>query len=105
SPADAGEIGRLLDAAVKLRELPNSVKQPAEMTYFIDRLRTIWDARHLAGTLLHFRGSIGDWCERSLRGEALRAYFASTIMTEMPMIILPVMLQHVADGQMSRPRG
>lgn len=105
SPDDEAEIERLVEAVEKVRALPSPADTPGGSLPLFERLKQIWDARHLAGTLLHYRGSIGDWCEREIRGQPLRDYLLAVLLPEMPMIFLPVLAQQMLDGLLSRPLG
>lgn len=105
APEDKREIDRLVEAIERARELPSPTEATPETMSLYERVKQIWDARHLAGALVHFHGSIGAWCERAIHGRALRDYLLAVLGAEMPAIFLPVLIQQLVDGQMSRPVG
>jgi phytoene desaturase len=105
SPEDGEEIERLIEAVDRVRDLPSSDEVALEPASLLERIDRLWNARHVAGTLVHYRGTISEWCERTIRGAALRDYLGAMLAPDMPVIFLPVLVQQLVDGQMSRPVG
>lgn len=105
APEDAEEIGRLVEAIEAMRDFHFDVDRPPELTSLADRFRSLLEMRHLAGTILHFRGSLGEWCNGHLRSGPLRDFLGTVMAPEMPMVILPALLASLAEGQLHRPVG
>ena len=104
-PEDADELARLFEGAERVADLNPHVDQPAELATTGDRLRSIWDLRHGAGTFLHFSKPLGRWITEDLRNPRLRALFRRQLPAETPILFLLLVLGYLSRGWLSRPEG
>lgn len=106
APEDAEEIDRLIESIehVDVGALPNP-ELPPELTTLPQRLMHLWEMRHLAGTMLHYRGSLADWTEARLASPKLREVLVGLLGKDMPALFVPMLLHQLREGQLSRPVG
>lgn len=105
SSRDEAAMEELFGGIRRLHELRAPLGDTPELASWWDRIHRLWDMRHLAGTILHFRGSISTWCDRHVESDRLREALTAVLSPEMPALFLPVLLSQLADGQLSRPIG
>lgn len=104
APTDAAEIARLRDAIQHAGELKLELDAP-ELKGIRERLAMLWSMRNLAGTVMHFRGSVGQWIDAHVTSPRLRAVLETMAAPQMPMLFLPMLLGSLARGQLQLPRG
>ncbi len=104
APEDREEIGRLRASIEHTAELRMSIEAP-ELGHWRDRVAAIWDMRHLAGTMLHFRGDVGTWLTERVKSPRLRAVIGEITHPKMPALFVPMMLGSIVRGQMHVPEG
>ncbi len=71
---DAAEIDRLVQGAAAFASMQPPADTPAELATLRDSLASLWNLRHQAAGLAHFRKTLGDWAG-SLESEELRRFF------------------------------
>ncbi len=105
-PEDAGEIGRLVDAARRFADVtpPGLDTAPDRLTW-TEQLRDLWDLRGSLGLVLHFRKPIGAWANDHLRCDVVRRFFTSLVPEGAPTLFLLMVLGYLERGWLSRPLG
>jgi len=104
APDDASEIQRLIAGAAQVAEMNPRVDRPQELATVRDNLRGLWDMRHEAGTLLHFRKPVGEWAAH-LHSERLRRIVTHLVPESAPALFLLMILGYLQRGWLSRPAG
>lgn len=104
APGDRAEIERVIAGARELGDLAPPV-QPRELAGVREQLAQLWELRHHAGTMLHFRKPLGVWAEQHLTSPALRRMFTVIMPPEVPAMFLCTVLGYLARGHLSRPVG
>jgi phytoene dehydrogenase-like protein len=105
APDDAREIERLIDGARTMGDLGPPIDHPPELASMREQLLQLWEMRHQAGTLLHFRAPLGTWTRERLRTPALRRLFQAILPEEAPAVFLCMVLGYLERGHLSRPAG
>jgi phytoene desaturase len=105
APTDAAELDRVIDGARKLGDLSPPLDHPRELTNFREQIAQLWELRHQAGTMLHFRAPIGTWTSERLKTPALRRLFETILPPEAPAMFLCMVLGYLERGYLSRPIG
>lgn len=105
APADGAEIDRLVAAAGQIADLSPGVDQPPELSHLRDRLRSLWSLHDKVGTLVHYRGSLGEWTRERITSPALREVLTHVVPAEAPALFLLMLLGYLARGWLSRPVG
>jgi phytoene dehydrogenase-like protein len=104
-PDDGAELDRLVDESSRFADFSPGVDRPPEITSLWSQLRSFWDMRHAAGTLLHYRKPLSTWAREHIRGEALRRFFTGTMPGDAPALMLLMVYGYLARGFLSRPVG
>jgi phytoene desaturase len=105
APGDEAEIERLVSAAAGIADLSPGIDRPPELASVRDQLRSLWDMRDKIGTLVHFRGPVGEWTRERIASPALREVLTQLMPAETPMFFLLMILGYLARGWLSRPVG
>jgi phytoene desaturase len=105
SPADAGELARLTDAADRIAALGPPIEQAPELADVSERLRGVWRLLAEVGILAHFRKPVGVWADERLQNPTLRALFQRLVPPETPTVFLLFVLGYLSRGWLSRPVG
>lgn len=103
-PEDLHEIAHLRTAIDHVAELQLPIDAP-ELTSLRERVASLWGMRHLAGSVVHFRGDVGTWLHERIRSPRLRAVFESIADPRMPAMFLPMLLGSLVRGQLAQPTG
>jgi phytoene dehydrogenase-like protein len=104
SPADAGELCRLREAANEARLMQPPLDAP-ELGSFGEQLRSLWDLRAELGLFLHYRKPMGTWAREHLHSPRLQRAFTALLPETAPAFVLPMILGYLAQGDLSRPVG
>ena len=104
SPADAAELARMRVGVREMLALHPPLDAP-ELGHLGEQLREIWHARGALGSLVHFRGSVGDWTQNRLQSERLRRIFTRMVPETAPAAFLLMVLGYLEQGYLSRPVG
>lgn len=104
APEDAGEIGRMIEAAGGLADLTPEIDEPGEPATLAG-LRRLWGIRHELVDAVHFRRPLRAWAAEQLRSERLRRALTSVFFDEAPAILAPMLLGLLSRGHLSRPEG
>lgn len=105
APQDSAEIARLVDGAKQFLALEPPVVEAQELQSFRDGLSALWELRHVAGTLVHFRKPLGVWTREHLKSEPLRRLLTTVMPPEAPALTLLFLLGYLHRGWLSRPMG
>ena len=103
-PEDGAELERLIAGARRLAELAPPF-DAREATSLRAQLAQLWDLRHQAGAMLHFRMPIGAWARERLHAPALRRVFGTLFPPEVPAMFACMVLGYLERGALSRPIG
>ena len=104
APQDRELIDRTIDASRKLADLEFPIRAP-ELMHLRDRLRQLRDRIHDLPTFFEFRGSIGDFIDKSVKSPRFARFLETVLDRRMPIIILPVLLSYLEQGALTRPVG
>lgn len=104
SPSDRAELERVRNGARAMATMPLPLT-PHELTGPREALRSFWEMRDTAGTLVHFRKSTADWASEHLRSEQLQRIFTSLVGPTAPAFFLLMVLGFLEEGYLSRPAG
>lgn len=105
APADGEEIDRLIASVPQISSVAPPIEKPPELTTLREQLRGLWELRDKLGALVHFRGSLGEWCEHRLTSPPLRRVLLNIVPPEAPAFFLLMLLGYLARGWLSRPIG
>ena len=105
APADAGELERVVAGARKIGDLAPPFEHPRELTDLRQQLVQLWELRHHAGTMMHFRAPLGAWTRDRLKTPALRRLFETILPETVPAVFLCMVLGYLERGYLSRPVG
>jgi phytoene dehydrogenase-like protein len=104
SEEDADEIARLVDASRALADM-TPPGEPRELMSFRETIGQLWEMRHSAGALWHFRAPVATWTRERLRGPALRRVIEKIMPGDAPALFLCMVLGYLERGYLSRPVG
>lgn len=104
APGDAEELGRLIEAARAVVEL-EPPPEPRELVSIRVQLARLWEMRHSAGHLWHFRAPLAKWTGERLRSAEARRLFEAILPGEAPALFLCMVLGYLERGYLSRPVG
>ncbi len=104
SAQDGAELARLRQGADDFLRLSPPLDAP-ELTPLGDTLRSLWDMRGAAASLVHFRKPLGTWAEEHLVSPRLRRIFTRLLPETAPAFFLLMVLSYLERGWLSRPRG
>lgn len=104
-PTDGPEIDRLIAAAAEFADVSPGIDRPPELASLRDQLRALWEMRDQVGTLVHFRGSVGDWTRDHINSPALRDVLTNLMPADAPMLFTLMILGYLQRGWLSRPVG
>lgn len=102
---DAAEIERLIDGARSIGDLGPPIDHPRELASLYEQLVQLWELRHHAGTMLHFRAPLATWTRERLKTPALRRLFEAILPNDVPAVFLCMVLGYLERGYLSRPIG
>jgi len=105
APDDTGELERLIDGARAVGDLAPPLDRPRELLSMREQLAQLWEMRHQAGTMLHFRAPLATWTRERLHTPELRRLFESILPGEAPAAFLCLVLGYLQRGHLSRPVG
>ena len=105
APDDAAEIQRLVDGARSLGDFGPPIDHPSELSNVREQVAQLWEMRHHAGTMVHFRAPLATWTRERLHTPALRRVFESILPGEAPALFLCMVLGYLERGYLSRPVG
>jgi phytoene dehydrogenase-like protein len=105
APEDHDELSRLMDGADAVAAMSPPVAHAPEVESLGDRLRDLWQMRHLVGTFAHYRKPMAVWGEEHLKSPLLRAVLGRLVPPETPPLFLLMVLGYLARGWLSRPMG
>jgi phytoene desaturase len=104
-PEDAQALSRLFEDVQRFDDLGLDVEHAPELASVSDRLRQLWQFRHAAMTLVHYRTPVGTWVQKELKNPRVRAVFTRLVPPEMPMWTTLFILGWLSRGRLSRPEG
>lgn len=104
SPADSPEISRVCDAARQFVAFEPPL-EAIELATLRERLESLWKARGAAGSIFHFRRSVGEWSREHLQSEHVRRFFTHLVPESAPALFLLIVLGYLERGFLSRPVG
>lgn len=105
APEDRDELLRIMEGALDIAELDPGVDTPSELSSLRARLASIWNMRHEAGTLIHFRKPLAAWSEQHIKNPRLRRLLCRLAPPDAPAFLLLMILGYLSRGFLSRPRG
>jgi phytoene dehydrogenase-like protein len=105
APDDRAEIERLIAGARALGDFGPPIDHPRELSHMLEQITQLWEMRHLAGTMVHFRAPLGTWVNERLRTPELRRLFEAILPGEAPTLFLCMVLGYLERGHLSRPIG
>lgn len=105
APRDAAELQRLIDGARSIGDLAPPIDHPRELASLREQLAQLWELRHQAGTMVHFRAPLATWTRERLHTPALRRLFEAILPGEAPAVFLCMVLGYLHRGHLSRPIG
>jgi phytoene dehydrogenase-like protein len=105
APDDGDEIDRVIAGARKIGDLAPPLEHPRELTGLREQLVQLWEMRHQAGTVMHFRKELGEWARERLHSPTLRRLFATILPEQVPAMFLCMVLGYLERGHLSRPIG
>ena len=105
APDDVVELGRLIDGARSIGDLGPPIDHPLELASMREQLAQLWEMRHQAGTMIHFRAPLATWTRERLRTPALRRLFEAILPGSTPTVFLCMVLGYLHRGHLSRPIG
>jgi len=101
---DAAELARVREGATALASLQPAIDAP-ELATIGEMMRSLWELRGAAGSLVHFRKPIGVWAREHLKSPRLRKLFTSMLPETTPAFFLLMVLAYLEQGYLSRPVG
>jgi phytoene dehydrogenase-like protein len=104
SPADAPELDRIRRGAAEFSAIEPPLA-PSELAGLGDTLRSLWDLRGAAGTMVHFRKPVGLWAREHLHSARLQRLFTRVMPESAPALFLLMVLGYLERGYLSRPVG
>ncbi|HET9623115.1 MAG TPA: NAD(P)/FAD-dependent oxidoreductase [Kofleriaceae bacterium] len=104
APTDRDEIARVIAGARELGDLAPPT-QPRQLLGVREQLGQLWDQRHHAGTLLHFRKPLATWMRDHLTSPALQRLIGAILPGQVPAMFLCTLLGYLERGYLSRPVG
>jgi phytoene dehydrogenase-like protein len=105
APQDTAEIERIVDGARAIGNLAPPMDQPRELVSVGEQLMQLWEMRHQAGTVVHFRAPLGTWVNDRLKTPALRVLLRAILPADTPAVFLCMVLGYLERGSLSRPVG
>lgn len=105
APEDKEEIARLIDGAQRIAELRPPLDKPQDLYTLRDGARMLWEMRHELRAVRHFNKPIGEYLDRHLKNERLRALLGSYLPPTAPVMFFLMVLGYLSRGWLSRPVG